>query len=402
MHNLTLAKIVENNKQYHRDEVKNIIVLYEEPVLFIGDSIIRIHYLAGLKVFFPNAKVTMNFVNKDFAECYHALIQNNPNLDILVQRQWAEIPFESYDMVICLIHEELNLLKHLHVRYGEEISNGKVKMKVFSISKELISNGTKIVVSDGNYTDFIFPKFEEFVAFFENTMEQNVRELYIMEEEREWANSWLKEKGLAEDENLFIMVDSASKRDKLMAFPVYSKFLKYLLSLPKSKILIFDEKNIGKKEFYKAVLGETLESRIIYSEANKLRQDLSLISAHQVKIIFGPCTGLLHCASGIYNHLSKKGIKHHDIPIIVTYTGKYNYGNRNANHWWNNSPLVDCLLLRSVDGKSEVAVLNELTTEERDREDNQVECEHYTTQMFIDFMSDRLAERRYIDAIIEK
>lgn len=397
MHHLTLAKIVENNKQYHRDEVKNIIVLYEEPVLFIGDSMIRIHYLAGLKAFFPNASVTMNFVNKDFAECYHALIQNNPNLDILVQRQWAEIPFESYDIVICLIHEELNFLQHLHVRYGEEILNGRLKTKVFSIAKELISNGTKIVVSDGNHSDFIFPKFEEFVTFFENTMEQNVRELYITEKERAWANDWLKEKGLAEDESLFIIIDSASKRDKLMAFQAYFGLLRYLLSLPKSKILIFDEKHIGKKEFYRQILGEILESRIIFSEANKLRQDLSLISAQQVKIIFGPCTGLLHCASGIYNHLSKNGTKQHDIPIIVTYTGKYNYGNRNANHWWNNSPLVDCLLLRSVNGKSEVAVLNELTTEERDREDNQVECEHYTTQMFIDFISDRLAEKRHID-----
>jgi len=393
MHNLTLAKIVENNKKYHRDDVKNIIVLYEEPVLFIGDSLIRIHYLTGLKAFFPNAKVTMNFVNKDFAECYHALIQNNPSLDILVQRQWDEIAFESYDIVICLIHEELNFLKYLHTRYGEEILNGKIEMKVFSVSKEVISNRTKIIVSDGNYPGFVFPKFEEFVIFFENTMEQNVRELYITEEERDWANGWLKENGLAEDENLFIVIDSASKRYKLMAFQVYFEFLKHLLSLPKSKVLIFDEKNIGKRDFYKEVLGETLESRIIFSKANKLRQDLSLISAHQVKIVFGPCTGLLHCASGIYNHFSKKGMKNSDIPIIATYTGKYYYGNRNANHWWNNSPLVDCLLLRSVNGRSEVAILNELTAEERDREDNQVECTNYTTQMFIDFIGDRLVEK---------
>jgi hypothetical protein len=378
----SILKKISNNNCEHND-VKNVILLYEDPNVYIGDTFIMLQYLMPISAFYKNARVSLNYINKSYLNVYRGLLQNNPYLDELLQLQWAEIPFESYDVILCLTFDEHELLEHLAMRYGQQISDGSFTPCIFSIF-------TKGAFRLSNIVPFIFPKHKELFAFSAQIMKQAVREIYITDEERHWGNTWLKDRGLQADEDLFIIVDAASQRHKLLDIITYFEFLKYLLHKPKSKVLIFDEKGIGKQDFYREFLDDELAARLIFSKENSLRLNLCLMSTSKVKMIFGPCTGPMHCASGIYNNFAKNGMLHDQVPLIVVYTGKYGENSLNANNWWGTSPLVNCLMLRSTNNNVEMVLLTDLSMEERARVDNQADCSAYTADMLINFVDRNL------------
>jgi hypothetical protein len=378
----SILKKISNNNCKHND-VKNVILLYEDPHVYIGDTFIMFQFLKSISAFYKNAKVLLNYINKAYSNVYRGLLQNNPYLDELLQLQWAEIAFESYDVILCLTFDEHELLEHLAMRYGQQISDGSFTPCIFSILTEGAFRFSETV-------PFIFPKHKELFAFSAQIIKQAVREIYITDEERHWGNTWLKDRGLQTDEDLFIVVDSASQRHKLLDIVAYFEFLKYLLQKPKSKVLIFDERDIGKQHFYREFLDDELAARLIFSKENSLRLNLCLMSTSKVKMIFGPCTGLMHCASGIYNNFVKNGMLHYQVPLIVVYTGKYGRNSLNADNWWNSSPLVYCLMLRSTNNDVEMVLLTDLSMEERARVDNQADCSDYTVDMLINFVDRNL------------
>jgi hypothetical protein len=373
----TLKKNSENNCA--RNDAKTVILLFEAPTNFIGDNFVIFQYLKSISAFYKNARVSLNYINKGYTNLYNALLQNNPCLDELLQLQWAEIPFESYDVILCLTLAESELLEHLLMRYGQQISDGSFTPCIFSIF-------IKSAFRPSDIAPIVFPKHKEFFAFSAQIMKQEVREIYITDEERHWGNTWLKDHGLQADEDLFILVDSTSQRHKLLDIVTYFEFLKYLLRKPKSKVLIYDEKDIGKQDFYREFLDDELAARLIFSKKNSLRLDLRLMSADKVKMIFGPCTGLMHCASGIYNNFLKNGMLRDQVPLIVVYTGKYSEFSINANSWWGTSPLVNCLMLRSTNNNVEMVLLTDLSIEEKLRVDNQADCSAYTADMLMNFV----------------
>jgi hypothetical protein len=156
-----------------------------------------------------------------------------------------------------------------------------------------------------------------------------------------------------------------------------------------NRILIFDENNVGKEEFYTAWMGKEKASRIIFVKENSLREAIKILSSKYVKLIIGPCTGTLHCASGIYNHFAENGLPAEQVPLIITYTGVY-YTEakeiKNPHFWWKNSPLVTCLLLRQHHDQVKMVELRELDVEEAQRHDVQIPCSAYTSRMLIDFI----------------
>ena len=128
---------------------------------------------------------------------------------------------------------------------------------------------------------------------------------------------------------------------------------------------------------------------MIVSKRQHIRKDLCILSSSYIKMIFGPCTGLMHCASGIYNHFVKKGEPVSDVPAMITYTGKWD-----SQFWWGNSPLVDCLVLRNIENKKKLCVLDHLDEDEKYYLDDRLECQEYTAAMLIDFISRRFAAAR--------
>jgi len=215
-------------------------------------------------------------------------------------------------------------------------------------------------------------------------------ELYVDEEEKAWANAWLSDKGLQAQERLLVVLDSTTVKSKLLKMTVYYELLTKLLALPDIKILIFDEKNTRKEGFYRQLLGPDLARKFIFSNGLDLRKAIALLSSEKLRLVLGPCTGLMHCASGLYNYLVRTGLDRHKVPLLITYTGKYHKKNENAWYWWHNAPLMNCMVIRQRGGRKEMVLLHELTEQEKQATGDTLDCAEYTAAMMLDFLTGHL------------
>jgi hypothetical protein len=375
---IILESTLDNNATVNRNDVQRVLIVYQEKAFFIGDAFIDLNEIRGIRSFFHNASIDINFINRQNAVMYNALLKNNPNPDSISFLDWNEIDYLSYDVVICAANDEELLLKVLHEKYCDKED---YQLAVFSISDFI-----QQVRIDAR---IVFPVNEALLDYITAPWAGKPRELYISEGERDWADQWLASKGVKRTDQLFIMLDATTRRSKLIGMNVYFDLLIGLLQADNVKVLIFDEKSIGKKAFYREWVGEENMKKIIFSEKLSFREDLCLLASRYTRLVFGPCTGLLHCASGIYNHYLNDGADRKDIPLLVTYTGQYVKREGNAYYWWGSSPLINCLILKESNHTKEIAVLHDLTKDEQVSY-TQLPCSEYTTDMLLAFLNNKL------------
>jgi hypothetical protein len=217
--------------------------------------------------------------------------------------------------------------------------------------------------------------------------------LYITPEERRVADRWLESRGLRQGERLFVFLDSSSRRDKLLRVHVYFGLLQYVLGLEDTKVLIYDEKDVGKEGFYREWVGEAGMEKLIFSKSLGLRKDITLIGSHYTRLVFGPCTGLMHCAVGAYNRFVREGMSVRDVPLMMVYTGLYPPAERNAAFWWDRSPLMNCLLIQDGGHEKELVTLDSLPDHEKAGH-VPYPCSDYTADMLIGFFGQKLITRK--------
>jgi len=378
----TLRKILSYNNVFDKNEARKVLIIYEQKRFMIGDSCTRFGNYKVCKHFFKDATIDICFNARDkFVPFYHAMLLNNPDLDRIYSATWEEVDFQQYDVIICAIPEEKDLLEALHRRWGALIQSDQLKLAIFSLSEFFIYQMHRGVS--------IFPRYDELFHSLTVYPGNKLAELYISRDERQWAEDWLRAQGLKEEESILIFLDSASRRDKLLRIDIYFEILTGMLARENIRVLVFDEKKVGKRAFYGEWLGTELSSRVIFSEGLSFREDLCLLGASRVKMVFGPCTGLMHCVSSIYNHFVYKGMSPGEAPLMITYTGQYPFDDT-ANDWWGNSPLVHCLLLKNAPNGVQMRLLSELTDEEKNDLRNVAPCTEYTPDMLMDFISRRL------------
>lgn len=374
----TLQSIREHTKQLSRHDVRKVMVLYEEEIHNIGDCCLRFDKLKYFRSFFDHAEVSINFRLKKNRKYSDALLKNNPYLSAVTEAEWEEIDFPSYDVIIAIAYNEEKLLDFLHARYGRAIAEGRYKASVYSMSQ--------LILPPVNFGRYLFTLNE---ALTEHVRTPGPGELYISPGERSWGNAWLEEKGMKPGEDLVILLDSTLRKEKLLRMDVYFEFLSALLGRDNVKVLVFDEAGIGKEEFYRAWLGDKLMEKMIFSRGLKLREDLCLIGSGYTRMMFGPCTGLLHCASAIYNRYVSEGMPPEDAPLLMVYTGQYAGLEQNADAWWGGAPLIDCLMLKQRNGRKELTLLSSLSAEDRPKNDS-LPCSEYTTALLLEFVASRL------------
>lgn len=355
------------------DAVKRVLVLYEEKIYNIGDCCVRFDKLKHFGSYFSNAAININFRKRENDKFIDALLKNNPHLSAITTKDWNEIHFEQYDVVIAISYNEPKLLQFIHEKYGVDTA-----FAVISLSE--------LILNPSDAARYIFPVVPQLV---QHVKTPGPGELYISDEEQAWADSWLESKGLKKGEHLFIVLDSTLRREKLVSLNVYFEFLAALLKKQNCKVLVFDENELGKEEFYGAWLGAKAMEKMIFSKKMQLRQDLCLLSSSYTRLVVGPCTGLLHCASAIYNRYINKGMPVEDVPLLMVYTGEYVGPELNANNWWRNSPLVNCLMLKKSNGAKQLRLLGELTENEKQLNDS-LPCSEFTAKMLTDFMNSKL------------
>lgn len=372
------------NKRINKDNAKNILILYDEKVLFIGDTCIKFGMLGLFKSFFPEAAIDINWQDTKFTGTYNALLLNNPYLRSKTNQEWEQLDIPDYDIVICIMHEEALFLEFLFNKYDLLADGAAWNTAVFSMSQIGLNLTTRTVSP-------VFPFYDQLAGY--ALQYKHEPQLFISEEEREWADRWLEEHGLEAGKQLFIILDAASSNKKLLAPDTFGEILRYLLKREHARVLIFDEKNIGKEHRYRSLLGEDNISGVIFAKSLGLRNDLCLLSSKYTRLILGPCTGLLHCASGIYNQFAEDGMSPSEIPLMVTYTGKYEGGaDNNAQLWWGSSPLVNCLILKGrADCEKELVLLHELDDSAKTDASNILPCQEYTAALITAFLEERLS-----------
>ncbi len=374
----SLNQIIQNNKKLIKRDDFNVLLLDMGKMYFIGDCCFRFNKIKYIENVIGNCNLTLCYSNPSNKWLYQAILKNHPFISKIKNKQWDEIDFESYDIIVIISNDEESFWDYFRNRYRHLFKLDTFKIMIFSISKLTLKE------SDVEHT--VFPT----IPGLENGMDDlGPGELYIDKNEVGFANKWLKLQGLKPDEKLFIIVDSASERRKLLKINVYFEILSQLLSRPKIKLLVFDERNIGKDQFYRAWLGDELVSRIIFSKGFSLRANLALISSDNIALIFGPCTGIMHCASSIYNNFTANNSTSYKPPLMVVYTGKPGKGNKNSDYWWGTSPLIDCLLLRKQGMKKQIISLDKIA--KKDRSDIvKLSCTEYSSKQILEYLDSKL------------
>lgn len=370
---LIQERIGKNAASIQKDKINQVLILYEEGIHYIGDACVRFDKIRYFRSFLNNGMITINFNKKHSAKIYNALLKNNPHVHTFFSEEWNDIDFTAYDVICCVTYDEVAILQYVTERYGAAILNGSFHPVIYSLSDFMLEPEV--------HSRFVFPVYKELVDYCRNS---RMGELYVSQEEREEADQWLRAQGLKEAEYLVVMLDSTSDRNKLMKINAYFEFLSALLTIDNIRILIFDENNIGKEEFYGEWLGPTSMKKLIVSKSRGLREDICLVASPYTKLVFGPCTGLIHCASSVFNNYLNRGMARKDVPVLITYTGKY-ANNTNASFWWADAPLVHCLLLKERNNRKELLLLSDLTEEEQQRNDS-LPCSEYSASLLLDFV----------------
>lgn len=370
LYNRTFNQIIRNNQASDPLQAKKILILFEPSQFYIGDAIRVFSYLGNCQYFFKNALIDINCFTW-YRTCYDLLL-HNPYINLVSNHSWQNIAFKHYDLVIIISSYEKDLLELLGERYETDPELSSFQTAIFSYSTALVKP-----------EDSIFPVFTALAEMeVDPALEitENGTKLFISPEEKQWGEQWLRENGGGQTENIIIMLDSSSDREKLLKLDVYFEILTYFSNKSNTKILIFDESNLDKKLIYDQWLDESITEKLIVAKGLSLREACCLLSSSSVKVIFGPCTGLLHCASGIYK-VFQKSAPGYPIPLMVPYAGRDNH-NHNEWEWWGDS-LVKCLILKeAVAGKKEISVLTE------NNQKGFLTCKEYSSDLIIGFLEE--------------
>jgi ADP-heptose:LPS heptosyltransferase len=372
-----LDKISYANTALKKENAKRILLLYEEKVLFIGDTCIKFGMFELFKSFFPNAHIDLNWKNSKFSEAYEALLQDNPIVNKMTNLDWSNLDFSCYDLVLIISFEEENFLSMLERKYHSLMAGFPWNTAFFSLSRIGLNLTTR-------KAEVCFPEYTELINFAVQYPHQP--QLFISEVERQWGKEWLEAHRIDQEDKLFILIDSASSTDKLVNTKTFCELITFLSGIEKSKILIYDENLSGKEKFYAERIPRQTLSKMIFAKGLGLRRDLRLVASPYTKLVFGPCTGLLHCASGIYNQFVKDGMLRHTVPPLITYTGTYEGDWNNAHLWWGTSPLVQCLMLKNINDNKKVVLLHELNEKEKTNKENLLPCQEYTAPLLINHL----------------
>ncbi|AGC75271.1 ADP-heptose:LPS heptosyltransferase [Nonlabens dokdonensis] len=369
-YNSTLRQINDINNGINRGAPK-VLINYKAQKYFIGDSVVFLTYLKLIRNYFFNSKITINLHHRiDIA-----ILQHNPYVDERISENLSSLNFIDYDLIIA-VGSDKDLFTEIVNNYSSELQIGNFKTGVFSLTDYL-------KFDEEEYSGI--PNYHKLFNFIRQ--EQNnislKKEIFILDEEIEWADEWLRQNGVKPHEKVIIIIDSASLKEKLLTIEVHFKMIEFFLENESNKLLVFDENGIGKLLFYNEWLGAKYRDRLIFANELKFRHELSLLSSNYVKFVFGPCTGIMHCASAIHNVLAMKYKNTKERPGIMVYAGEDAAKNQHKSQWWSDDEEAKCCVLKYVDNnRKEILWINPNVKD-------YLLCSEYTPKLLQNAIKDR-------------
>ncbi len=294
--------------------------------------------------------------------------------------KWKNIDFLSYDLILTHPFIDYEFITYLYYNYESSVLSKSFKTAIESetVMDQLKNKGKKIYPLQERIKKYIIPK--------EQLEKIQKHEIFISQSEREWGNNWLLENGIQENQELVIFLDSSSYRTKILLLDEYFKLIKWFLSKQNNVLLVFDENKQGKKELYKEWLDEELFKKIFFFIGLPLRKALCIISSKFTKIIFGPSTGLLHCASGIYNVLAyRKIIKKEEIPLMFAYISKVDNKNFNEWFWWEHSLVHPFIIRKDSQNNKIIKKLHDCPRDTELFQKDSLYAKDYSAKLILDY-----------------
>ncbi|MGJ1506279.1 MULTISPECIES: hypothetical protein [Sphingobacterium] len=368
-YNTLYAAIDKAYTQLQNKAQPKILVLFTEQITLLGDCCLIFDKFRHVCNYYNIKHLDINFLGWQNTRFIESLLPGNPYIKTFsILSSLEEVKLKHFDLVLLISSDESKFLDSLYNQYFFVNTSNDWKTAVISLSETVLKPNVnnKFVFS----TDI---KLKQYLSAL------HISKIFLDDREIESAENWFNNESVKDNEKLVVYVDSSAVKNKLLKQEVQFDLLKkLLLEDPLRKILIFDELNIGKQSYYNIWLNSSLSSRLIFANGNSLRHDLSLLSSRRVELIIGPCSGLMHCASSIFNALIENN-KYISYPKIIVYTGNYGSERYNINLWWGASPLVKCLYIQK---NNTIGVLLELPSGERD-DIPRLSTDHYTAEMLI-------------------
>jgi ADP-heptose:LPS heptosyltransferase len=366
-----LQRIIENNEKKEKDDPRRVLIIIWPSKFYLGDNCLLLSHLRFVSSFFKDATLDINYPDR-YAE-YVDLLENNPFVNDLINQEWIDIDFNRYDMIMLLHPQEQFFLEFLAGHYGDRIAENRFNPRIYSFSASIDRKSAPI-----------FPVYQTLNEFIdERYADGPLHEFFISDEEKNWGNAWLEDEGVGKDDKVIVLLDEAASGHKLLKTHVYFEVVNYFLRFQNVKLLIFDKKAMGKAGFYKAWLGDAGSEKIICAREMPLRKSLCILSSKYIKVVFGPCTGLLHCAAGVCGALMNSGQEVTHTPLVIVYTGKYPPFEGTAFTWWGRS-MVNCWVLKKgKNGSKEVTHLRDVGTEEALKAEETLWCSEYDASLIL-------------------
>ncbi len=342
-----VEEITMQNERNIENSLKNILILDDYyRNFFIGDAYL---WLCGIKEFIqrlPHYRVVINCFNKERYERINEIFQHSFGDDISFENNsWNSIDFSAFNLILChgnVIYKFLHFFKEKRIVEPTFLHN--------TIIYRFSPNALPHEIDDRYNWDsnLLISRVKSKNKSFETLRairNQKHKELPISDGERAWGDTWLMQNGYTFGSALFILIDEASVKEKVLDFEATIHLMKGILTLPCTQILLFDYQQKDKKRKLKEYFNEAEQERILVANKMGIRKEMCILSSSYIKGIVGPCTGFMHLANGVYTYLKNNHkIAKDNLPLLLVYTGTgFDVHNYHPIYWWHTS-LVKCII----------------------------------------------------------
>lgn len=314
-------------------EIERALVIVHLGHTRIGDSVQAITNLRCLAKHLRIQRLDVNLIDPAEHRIGAELLKHDPLMGRYLNLPYEDVPYQDYQVVLHYsVFKDCEIVRVLADR--QRVAAAGAGAPVFY---SLPASRWDLEHRYGDsWHDFAYPLplLDLPLDFFQRAIGDH--QVYLGAEERAWATRWLAQAGVTADDVLIVFVDESSTREKALHPRCSLRVLEHLLSIDRVKALVYDVDDRGKKAFYRLMLKQELFGKIVFSTRNDLRRNIALLAAPNVRLIFGPDTGIMHCAVGVHStHPTDDRVAGAERPPIVVYAGRW----QNFNSWnlWGQS-----------------------------------------------------------------
>jgi len=338
-----IAQIRLNNLKAGNRPIHNILILDNQTrPFFIGDSYLWLVFLKKLILSFAGyRRVTINSTaNEHFAKLQTLFSDSLPEGVHFSTTSYADIPFDDYQLILCEADSQVKFFGAYAQAPYRFLNNA-----VFTFDAM-----NPIVQLDQYRLDYSKICSRNLSPVHLNQYRNDAhREIIIRPDEVQASEDWLTTAGLLPDEAFIIFVIESSNHQKVLPVGVCAAVIHEFLNNTPHKVLLFQSSEDSIIYELLQHLSPSQQARILISSKRALRKDMGLMSSKRLKAVIGPCTGMLHLASGIIHYFDNVGHYEEDRPGILVYTGKLS-DSYNPIPWWKYAA-VECVVIARKEGR---------------------------------------------------